>query len=286
MVISSLSITAPERLIKNMGMFSIDFIGFMIAVFVGVYMVYNELDKRTIYTIVSKPIARSEFVLGKFFGLLLTIYVNVLIMAVFFFAVLFYRDAVIPDNLIKTIFSERNGEMVQTMSLPWFYLTTVAQSFGLGIISLFGYSTPVNEGLLAAIFMSMMGLAIMTSFAILYSTFTTPTLSAVFTFLTWVIANLNEDIIRFAWRLQENARGMPMEAADAFKYYFALAWAHILPNLGFFDLRMQVIHGVGSDPANMAAAPVISLLHVLYGLVYTGGVLTLACFIFRHRSFK
>jgi ABC-type transport system involved in multi-copper enzyme maturation permease subunit len=287
MVISTLSISAPEKLIKNMGLFSIDFIGFLIAMFVGVYMVYNELDKRTIYTIVSKPIGRSEFVLGKFFGLLLTIYVNVIIMAAFFFAVLYYRQATEPEAITKALyFQNESGEWTTRMSLGWYYFTTVFKSLGLGIISLLGYTTELTQGLLQAIAMSMLGLAIMTAFAILYSTFTTPTLSAVFTFLTWIIANLNEDIVRYAWRLQENYRGQEMVFADKFKYWFAMVWAHILPNLGFFDLRTQVIYGVGLEAARMTEAPEIQWLHVLYGIVYTAGVVTLACFIFRRRSFK
>jgi hypothetical protein len=162
----------------------------------------------------------------------------------------------------------------------------VVKSLGLGVISLFGYSTELTQGLLPAIAMSMLGLAIMTAFAILYSTFTTPTLSAVFTFLTWIIANLNEDIVRYAWRLEENFRGQEVPMSETFKYWFAMAWAHILPNLGFFDLRTQVIYGVGPEATRMAGAPVIDLNHVLYGIVYTVGVVTLACFIFRRRSFK
>jgi hypothetical protein len=287
MIISSLSISTPEKLIKNMGLFSIDFIGFLIAMFVGVYMVYNELDKRTIYTIVSKPIGRSEFILGKFFGLLLTIYVNLIIMAVFFFAVIFYREATQAEVMNKALFTQgADGNYVQTTSYAWYYVTSMAKSFGLGVAAILGYVTEATQGLLPAIAMSMLGLAIMTGFAILYSTFTTPTLSAVFTFLTWIIANLNEDIIRYAWRLEEVHRGMEMTFGTKIGYWFALAASHVLPNLGFFDLRVQVIYGIGPVEARMAGTPSIDLLHVLYGLVYTVGIVTVACFIFRRRSFK
>ncbi|MFH0793744.1 MAG: ABC transporter permease subunit, partial [bacterium] len=71
-VISDLSIAEPEKIVKDLGLAGINFFGLLIAIFIGIGLVYNELDKKTIYTIVSKPIDRHQFLLGKYFGLLLT----------------------------------------------------------------------------------------------------------------------------------------------------------------------------------------------------------------------
>jgi ABC-type transport system involved in multi-copper enzyme maturation permease subunit len=79
-VASTLSIDDELKIVRDLGAFAINFISVLIAVFVGIGLVYNDLDKKTIYTIVSKPINRWEFLLGKYFGLMLTIAVNVLIM--------------------------------------------------------------------------------------------------------------------------------------------------------------------------------------------------------------
>jgi ABC-type transport system involved in multi-copper enzyme maturation permease subunit len=89
--ISQLSITEHGRIIKNLGFASINLFGVAIAIFVGVSLVYNELEKRTIYTIVSKPIARWQFLLGKYLGLLLTVYVNLFVMSYFFLFMLHFR---------------------------------------------------------------------------------------------------------------------------------------------------------------------------------------------------
>jgi ABC-type transport system involved in multi-copper enzyme maturation permease subunit len=55
-----------------------------IAIFVGVNLIHKEVDRRTVYTILSKPLSRSEFLLGKYVGLLATIWLQLGIMVVFF----------------------------------------------------------------------------------------------------------------------------------------------------------------------------------------------------------
>ncbi len=291
-VISDLSIAAPEKLIKDLGLASIDFFGFLIAVFVGVYLVYTELDKKTIYTIVSKPIDRHQFNLGKFFGLLITIYVNVIIMSIFFFAVLYFRESTSMDKINKFLYKEvspGNYEAQGNVQLLyyWYHLKMFFIAIGKGIVTLFGYWEPITAGLLKVVFMSAMGLMIITSFAILYSTFSTPTLSAVFTFLTYIIGSLCEDILRYGERLAQKAGGVEqLVGPDKMKYWFATVAMYITPNLALFDLRNEAVHG----PTELATPDVHQVTlypwNIVYGLAYTAGVLVLASMIFRRRNFK
>lgn len=291
-VISDLSIAAPEKLIKDLGLSAIDFIGFLIAVFVGVYLVYTELDKKTIYTIVSKPIDRHQFILGKYFGLLITIFVNIAIMSIFFFAVLYYRDATQTDKMMKALTIDVPGKgatPIANFQLHYnlYFVKAFVIAIGKGIVTLFGYSEPITFGLLKVIAMSGLGLAILTAFAIFYSTFSTPTLSAVFTFLTFIIGNLCEDILRYADRLAQRAGGIAMLAGpDKMKYYFAQIAMHITPNLAMFNKRMDAIYG----PWNVSAPDVhhvlIDWVSVVYGLCYVAGILCLASLIFNRRNFK
>ena len=51
--------------------------GVFIAIFVGVGLVYKEIERRTIYAVFSKPVGRGEFLVGKYLGLCLTLLVNV-----------------------------------------------------------------------------------------------------------------------------------------------------------------------------------------------------------------
>jgi hypothetical protein len=289
-VISDLSIASPEKLIKDLGLASIDFFGFLIAVFVGVYLVYNELDRKTIYTIVSKPIDRTQFLLGKFFGLLFTIYVNVAIMSFFFFAVLYYRDATQYDVMSKAIYHETGpGKYVQVMTPAAYYAKSVALAIGKAIATLFGYGAHhgITAGLLNVIGMSALGLAIITAFAIFYSTFSTPTLSAVFTSLTFVIGSLCEDIVRYAEKLAQKAGGIAALAGpEKIKYWFAIISVHVVPNLSYFDRRAEAVYGAPDIPAPMMGPPLLDSQTVIYGICYTAAVLALASVIFRRRNFK
>ncbi|HEX4602943.1 MAG TPA: ABC transporter permease subunit [Candidatus Angelobacter sp.] len=78
-----------ERLILiNVGLSSISFFGVIIAIFVGIGLVAKEIDKKTLYTILSRPVRRWEFIVGKYFGLMMTLVVNTILMTVGFYIAL------------------------------------------------------------------------------------------------------------------------------------------------------------------------------------------------------
>jgi len=79
--LATLTIADHLKIIKDFGLAAISLFSVLIAIFVGIGLVYKEVDKRTIYTVLSKPIKRYEFILGKYLGLLLTLLVNLAIMA-------------------------------------------------------------------------------------------------------------------------------------------------------------------------------------------------------------
>src|SRR3954470_19406227 len=68
------------RVIVDLGLSAILIFGAFIAIFVGVSLVWKEIEKRTVYSIFSKPIGRGEFIVGKYLGLCLTLLVNVFVM--------------------------------------------------------------------------------------------------------------------------------------------------------------------------------------------------------------
>ena len=68
---------AGLKIIKDLGLASISIFGLLIAVFIGIGLVWKEVEKRSIYALLSKPMRRGEFVLGKYCGLVLTLAINV-----------------------------------------------------------------------------------------------------------------------------------------------------------------------------------------------------------------
>ena len=104
--VSFASFTMREELviIKSLGLGIIAIVGMFIAIILGINLVPSEIEQRTIYTILSKPVRRHEFLLGKFFGSLMTIFINLVFMAVVFMATVTWRSHWHPDfALLKGI---------------------------------------------------------------------------------------------------------------------------------------------------------------------------------------
>jgi ABC-type transport system involved in multi-copper enzyme maturation permease subunit len=89
LLVGLVSIGIERLVLINLGLTAISIFGLAIAIFVGIGLVSKEIDKRTLYTVLSRPVRRWEFVVGKFCGLLGTLAVNTAFMATGFFATLF-----------------------------------------------------------------------------------------------------------------------------------------------------------------------------------------------------
>jgi len=102
-VLGKLTIGDPMKIVKDFGLGAISAGGILIAIFVGIGMVYKETEKRTIYIILSKPLARWQFLMGKYLGLGLTILVEVVVMTTVLFALCFMYEETVPWPLLTAI---------------------------------------------------------------------------------------------------------------------------------------------------------------------------------------
>jgi ABC-type transport system involved in multi-copper enzyme maturation permease subunit len=261
-VISELSIAHQLKVIKNLGFASINFFAVAIAVFVGVTLVYNELEKKSIYTIVSKPISRGHFLLGKYFGLLLTVWVNMLLMTYFFLvAIHFYTAMEGNSGWVVALFS---GFFKALLDMVWW------QSEG------------VTANIMTVTAITALEMTIVTAFSVFYSSFSTPTLSMIFTVMTFIMGRMNEDIIRFSEQIYRNAvkaarvSGGQLELPVS--YYLTQGAAYVVPNLGAFSVTVE----------QAVYEPKVEIWWgtIVYGLLYTAGILTLSILIFMRRNFK
>ncbi|HXW17465.1 MAG TPA: ABC transporter permease [Candidatus Acidoferrales bacterium] len=89
-VVGKISIGIEHEVIINLGLTAISFFGLAMAIFIGVGLVYKEIEKRTLYSLLAKPVRRWEFLAGKYLGLLLTLTINTALMAAGVFAALLY----------------------------------------------------------------------------------------------------------------------------------------------------------------------------------------------------
>ncbi len=121
------------RVIVNLGLSVVLVFGAFIAIFVGVGLVSKEIEKRTVYAIFAKPVGRGEFLIGKYFGLCLTLLVNVAVMALGISLALLYVGGA---NLIGSIWA---AALLIYFELA--ILTAVAILFA-------GFSSPMLSALL------------------------------------------------------------------------------------------------------------------------------------------
>lgn len=218
-----ISIGIQKTILINLGLSSISIFGLLTAVFLGIGLVYKEVDKRSLYALLSKPVRRRQFIVGKFLGLSLTLSVNTMFMSAGLWGALYYltRQFEAQDQFI------------------W-----------------------------AAIYFILLQLFLVTAVCLFFSCFSTPVLSAILTFLLYLIGNFSSDIRAFG----ELARSFPVKALTTFLYY-------LLPNFSNFNIAGWVSHG------RPVAASLI-LLNTLYALCY-GGVLVIAsALVFSRKDLK
>ena len=232
-LIGQLTAGQDVKIIKDLGLAATSIFGLFIAVFIGIQLVSKEVERRSIYGMLAKPIHRYQLVLGKYAGLVLTLAVNLAVMAVALYAVLAY--------------------------MAWVQ----------GPVAAAAWEAPaLDPAMLKAIALTFAELAIVTAIAVFFSTFSTPILSAAFTFGLYVAGRFSADLRNF---------DQVVEAPAAATLARALYW--LLPNLGPFDVRSEVVHG--------QEVPALYLLMTTgYAVLYIAALLVAAVAIFSRRDFK
>lgn len=135
LALGQLSVHEDRRMIRDVGLFGVDVFSVLIAIFVGVNLLYKELALKTVYTILPKPIARWEFVLGKWLGVMATLVAQIAVMGVVLALTLTVeggRDAV--DAAL--------GKALWLLLMNVTIVTSVAMFFS-------SFSSPFLSGLLA-----------------------------------------------------------------------------------------------------------------------------------------
>ena len=219
--LGELSAGQEARVIVNLGLGTILVFGTFVAIFVGVSLVWKEIEKRTVYSIFSKPIGRGEFIIGKYLGLCLTLFVNVAVMGA-----------------------------------------------GVTIALLYVHGVQFAASIWPAILLIYLELTILTAVAIMFSSFSTPALSALLTFFVFVIGHFSASL-----------RDLAQEMGSASARVFFDAVYYLLPNLSHFSFITETSNGM-VPPAPMIGGA------LSYALVYDIVLLTVTVVIFNRRNFK
>jgi ABC-type transport system involved in multi-copper enzyme maturation permease subunit len=222
LLVGQITIGIERQVLVNLGLTAISLFGLVIAIFIGIGLVSKEMDKRTLYTVLARPVRRWEFIVGKFCGLVGTLLVNTFFMALGFFAALLY----LAHRLQRA-----------------------------------------DGWLLVAIYFIVLEFVIVTALALLFSSFSSPLLSAVFAFALFIIGTFAEDLRGFA----QMTHGAGKLAATAVAY--------IVPNFAALNVISRVAH---DQPLSGA----LVFYNTVYALLYATAAIAGAVLIFERRNLK
>jgi ABC-type transport system involved in multi-copper enzyme maturation permease subunit len=148
-LLADLSIMEHRRIVTDMGLATMNLAGVIIAAFVGIGLVGKEIERRTVYTILARPISRTEFILGKYLGLVLTLFVNVAVMLAVFLGTLWMYRTPLQASLFQVaglIFVELLLVTALALFFSTFSTTTLSAIMTLGVY-LIGHLTTDLKGL-------------------------------------------------------------------------------------------------------------------------------------------
>jgi len=221
-LVGQISIEIEKLVVINLGLTAVSLFGVVIAIFIGIGLVSKEIEKRTLYTVLSRPVQRWEFIIGKFFGLASTLVVNAFFMAIGVFGAVFYvsHKFVRADALI-----------------------------------------------LVALYFIVLEFLIICSLSLLFSSFSSPLLSAVFAFSLFVIGSFAEDLRNFA--------GM----AHGLTRWLVTGAVYLVPNFSAFNVISSIAH-------EQPVAGQLILHNTLYAFFYAAMAMSGAVLIFEHRDLK
>lgn len=221
-LVGQISIDIEKLVVINLGLTSVSLFGIVIAIFIGIGLVSKEIEKRTLYTVLSRPVRRWEFIVGKFLGLAGTLVVNTFFMAIGVFGALLY----------------------------------VAHRF-----------QKPDSWILVALYFIILQFLIITALALLFSSFSSPLLSAVFAFSLFVIGTFAEDLRGFAALTEGVTR------------WLATGAAYLVPNFSALNVISSVAH---QQPVSAG----LIFYNTAYALIYAAAALSGAVLIFEHRNLK
>ncbi len=208
------------KIIRDVGLAAASLFGTLVAILIGSTLIHKDIEKRTIYTVITKPVKRSEIIIGKFLGLMLIIAVLECAMA------------------------------------------------GIHQVAIYILEGSFDLPLLITIPFSLIEIMIVLGILLLFSSFSTPALSAVMGIIFFVIGHASPDLKSFA-----------NSTTIAGIKYVSYGFYYLLPNLENLNLRVDLVH-------NLPLSSDRVLFSVSYGIIYTIFLLYLSITIFEKREFK
>ncbi len=273
LALAELSLDQQMRVVTDLGLASISMFSVVVAIFLGSSLLYKEIERKTLHVILPKPIARYEFLLGKYFGIVMTCAVFIAIMGALQLLVSAIQAGAptalvvaVPAALLLILGIALVLARDRTTVVPIWSVVALGASAWL-------CSTADVElfRLLASLTLNLGEVTILTAVALLFSSFSTPFLTGAFTFGVWLVGRAAHDMVAMKTRVLS-----PSVQA-------VLSWlAEVVPNFNLFVPGRTTLVTYGSEYGTPLAYVATSMG---YALLYATATLFIAALIFRRRDF-
>lgn len=220
MIVLSLSFTqlgfqSDMTVVKSLGLFIILLAGFIISLILCVSLIPNELERRTLYTILSKPVNRYEFVLGKFIGGLLTLTVNIALMGAVFIIMVMLKAA-LSGNVSSV--AAHTGDML-----------TAGDRAAAAISPKIFDST-----LIVGVFLIYCQFFILSAVVVFFSVFLTPTVNFFASSAVYAVGSASA-----LW--QSIAESKSEQISPIVRIFYKIIHV-IIPNFDYYNIQNRIIH--------------------------------------------
>jgi ABC-type transport system involved in multi-copper enzyme maturation permease subunit len=273
LVLAEVSLDQQKRIVLDVGLSSISLFSVLVSVFLGSSLLYKEIERKTLYVILPKPIERYEFLLGKYFGIVITVGVFIAIQGAVQMCVTALQAGV-PLTKVALIVL---GMPALLGVMAWRARDPASLTFPWALATL-GAATWVARGaavdlmpVLAALVLTLGEVMVLTAVALFFSAFSTPFLTGLLTLGVWIAGRSADSMMNM------KSRAIP-EAVRHLMHDLSRVW----PNFNVFvpgrhTLEVELMQGAG--PLSYVANT------MLYAVSYSIVMLILASVVFRRRDF-
>lgn len=273
LALAELSLGERARVVTDLGLASISLFSVIVAVFLGSSLLYKEIERKTLYVILPKPLRRSEFLVGKFFGIVLTALVFVCVMGAIQLLLSAVQAGISPwvalgvaaGMVTLLVIALVRLEDKTAAVVPWSLL-----ALGAGVVTCAqtnGAVVPV----LGSIVLSLGEVCLLASVALVFSSFSTPFLTGALTIGVWLVGRSADAMVDL------RSDVIPLEVK---KLLGGLAW--VVPNFNLFVPSRQVLLPTAGD----LTGPLVYVAQASgYAALASFVLLVVASVIFERRDF-
>jgi Cu-processing system permease protein len=260
------------RVVSDLGAASISLYAILVAVIIGVTSLYRELEQKTIFPILARPIRRHEYIVGKYTGTLLTLAVFIALDAAAVLLILARHGgrswAVLAGTVaglvvVPGLVAWRLPRWRTYLPIPW-----AAAALGVAAVLASG-ATDDRRVVLGASALAFMEVMIVSGIATLFSAFSSPFLSAVFTVGVFVVGRETNTLSR-----------LPVRVFGPMVKSIGAGLSRVIPNLEVYVPPRPLLTGEAPNTSLLAHLGVAGL----QALGWSVGLIVLSSWIFQRRD--